>query len=342
MKAKWFLVILMVPVLLLISMPLSFKHAYAGAGHDLPPSDIGDRQAFLRFNSPSIASASDTVAMSYSLIDEAADKNIMHVTYFLTVINPDGQKVFSNVLHGHEGTVNVEFKPGDEGQKDYQINANYDNLAASYVADQAGLITVVGPVFDAIGTYDVNIEVSGIDFDNTFLPEPLKYSYALAVAETQRFDVQYQDMTFNVGVGSPSEIEEVVLKPESRQLIIQYPPEWQHFDNFQVYVDIPNEMMSGPFTAVFNGMELEVNEEKKDDKTTTLLLNGTHLDVMQTNDSMESMDGMDMSESSDPQNAIVITAASVVPEFPMALPVAAVALASAIVIVRKVKNRASY
>lgn len=68
------------------------------------------------------------------------------------------------MLHGHDGTVNVDFRPG--GNK-YMVNANYDNLAASYVADQAGVITVVGPVFSNAGTYKVDVEVSGIDYDNT-------------------------------------------------------------------------------------------------------------------------------------------------------------------------------
>ncbi len=271
--------------------------------------------------------------MSYSLMDEASGSNIQHVTYFLTVVDSEGQKAFSEVLHGHDGTVNVEFRSGSEGQQDYGINANYDNLAASYVADQAGLITVVGPVFDAPGAYKVGIEVSGIDFDNTFLAEPLKYDYALTVAEAQDFDVSYQDTRFNVSIISPSAVEKVVLEPESKQLVIQYPSELQHFDNFQVRVDVLNEMMSGPFTATFNGMELQVNEEEKDG-VTTLALNGTHLDIMQTSDGME---GMDMSDSTQ-QNAIVITATSVVPEFPVALPVAAIALASAIVIAGKVKR----
>jgi len=321
---------------LFVSLPLDY--AYGAGGHDLPPSDIGDRQAFLRFNAPSIASGSE-VSMSYSLIDESTGSNIQHVTYFLTVVDPEGQNAFSEVLHGHDGTVNVEFRSGSEGQENYKINANYDNLAASHVADQAGLITVVGPVFDNLGTYKVDIEVSGIDFDNTFLPEPLKYDYTLAIAEAQVFDVSYQEATFNVNIVSPSAVEEVTLEPERKQLIIQYPSgEWQHFDDFRVYVDIPNEMMYGPFTAVFNGMELEVSEERKDDKTTTLVLNGTHLDVLM-NDSADGMEGMDVNGPAQQQNAIVITATSAVPEFPLALPLAAAGLGLAIVIAREAKRR---
>lgn len=158
-------------------------NAYGQGGHhNLPPSDIGGREVFLSFNAPSIADPSEEIDMSYSFIDKATGKNVNHVTYFLTISDPQGNQTFSEVLHGHDGTVRLQFRPG-EGQ--YRVNANYDNLAASYVPDPAGLITVTGPVFAKQGNYTVNIEVNGIDYDNTFLPEPIKYQYSLIVASAQ-------------------------------------------------------------------------------------------------------------------------------------------------------------
>jgi len=233
------------------------------------------------------------------------------------------------VLHGHDGTVRLQFQPGGEGQ--YRVNANYDNLAASYVSDPGGLITVTGPVFAEPGTYTVNIEVNGIDYDNTFLPEPIKYQYSIVVASAQGFPVSYEGTNFNVNVTSPISIQNVTLKPESKQLIIQYPSgEWQHLDNFQVFVDIPKQMMSGPFTAVFNGMQMNVTQveqqQQSDDRTTSLLLNGSHLDLLQmTNQTsgggdddgggMQRMEGMNMTQPTTDagrqQNAIIITAAAI-------------------------------
>jgi len=302
-------------------------NAYGQAGHDLPPSNIGDRQVFLSFNAPSIADPSESIAMSYSFMDRATGKNVQHVTYFLSISNPQGKQIFSEALHGHDGTVNVQFRPG-EGQ--YKVNANYDNLAASYVADPGGAITIVGPVFIEQGSYKVNIEVNGIDYDNTFLPEPITYEYPLIVAPAQKFAVSYEEMNFNVSVSSPSQVENIELKPENKQLIIQYPRgEWQQFDDFQVYVDIPKEMMAGPFTAVFNGMDLIVSEEDKDDRTTTLILN-----VMQMNQS----GGMEGMEQAQQQNAIIVTATSVVPEFPFALLVAGAAISAALAVTRKIRT----
>jgi hypothetical protein len=301
-------------------------NAYGQGGHhNLPPSNIGGREVFLSFNAPPIADPSEEIDMSYSFMDKATGNNVNHVTYFLTISDPQGNQTFSEVLHGHDGTVRLQFKPG-EGQ--YRVNANYDNLAASYVPDPAGLITVTGHVFAEQGTYTVNIEVNGIDFDNTFLPEPIKYQYSLVVASAQEFPVSYEDTNFNVNVTSPLPVQNVTLKPENNQLIIQYPSgEWQHLDNFQVYVDIPKQMMSEPFTAVFNGMQMNVTQvqQQSDNRIISLLLNGSHLDLLQMTDQaseggdddggMQRMEGMNMTQSATDvgrqQNAIIITAAAI-------------------------------
>ena len=309
-------------------LSLISTNAYGQGGHhNLPPSNIGGREVFLSFNAPPIADPSEEIDMSYSFMDKATGNNVNHVTYFLSISDPQGNQTFSEVLHGHDGTVRLQFKPGGEGQ--YIVNANYDNLAASYVPDPAGLITVTGPVFAEPGTYMVNIEVNGIDYDNTFLPEPIEYQYSLVVASAQEFPVSYEGTNFNVNVTSPIPIQNVTLKPENKQLIIQYPSgEWQHLDNFQVYVDIPNQMMSGPFAAVFNGMQMnvtQVQQQQGDNRTTSsLLLNGSHLDLLQmTNQTsggdggggMQGMEGMNMTQSTTvdaarQQNAIIITAAA--------------------------------
>lgn len=339
-------VVVSTPLVLLLAVPVLFQYAFAAAGHDLPPSDLGGRKASLDFGTPAVASTSGPVGLYYSFVDLDTGKNIPHVTYVVTVASPEGRQVFSEVLHGHDGRIDLKFKPSDDGSErgQYRVNANYDNLAAGYVADYAGIIAVAGPVFASPGTYRVAVEVSGVDYDNTFLPEPLKYEHQLAVAETQRFAVSHNggEAEFDVAVSSlPSPVEGVELRPESRQLVIMYPEEeLMHFDDMQVTVEIQQEMMSGPFTASFNGIELGVREEQRDGDIVALVLNGTHLDIMQ----MEGSHAMDSetaaSMQSAPANVIVITATTVVPEFHVALPaVAAAVLAAAVALARKESSR---
>ena len=62
----------------------------------------------------------------------------------------------------------------------YRINANFDTLSASYVSDFSGPIKVIGKIFSP-GNYMVSLEVTGIDFDNLFLPSPLKFEFPVSI-----------------------------------------------------------------------------------------------------------------------------------------------------------------
>jgi hypothetical protein len=62
----------------------------------------------------------------------------------------------------------------------YRINANFDTLSASYMADYSGPIKVIGNIFSP-GNYTVTLEVMGVDFDNLFLPVPLKFKFPVSI-----------------------------------------------------------------------------------------------------------------------------------------------------------------
>ena len=57
------------------------------------------------------------------------------------------------------------------------MNANFDTLSANYIADYSGPIKVIGNIFSS-GNYTVSLEVTGVDFDNVFLPTPLKFEFS--------------------------------------------------------------------------------------------------------------------------------------------------------------------
>ena len=62
----------------------------------------------------------------------------------------------------------------------YRINAYFDTLSASYMADYSGPIKVVGNIF-SLSNYTVILEVTGVDFDNLFLPVPLKFEFPVSI-----------------------------------------------------------------------------------------------------------------------------------------------------------------
>jgi hypothetical protein len=159
----------------------NFKGAYGqgGHGHNLPPSIIGDREISLNFNNPQIISATEKNVINFALVDNKTGNNIPHVTYIVSIYNQENKNAFTANLHGHDGEIKLEFlNTGFEG---YNIQANYDTLAASYVSDFGSPIKIDGSIFSDPGKYRVVTEITGIDFDNTFLPEPLKYEYNIEV-----------------------------------------------------------------------------------------------------------------------------------------------------------------
>ncbi len=159
----------------------NIKGAYGqgGHGHNLPPSIIGDREISLNFNNPQIISATEKNVINFALVDNKTGNNIPHVTYIVSIYNQENKNAFTTNLHGHDGEIKLEFlNTGFEG---YNILANYDTLAASYVSDFGSPIKIDGSIFSDPGKYRVVTEITGIDFDNTFLPEPLKYEYNIEV-----------------------------------------------------------------------------------------------------------------------------------------------------------------
>lgn len=147
-------------------------------GHNLPSSIVGDRELFLNFNNPKIDSAAGKAVINFALVDNKTGNNISHVTYIVSIYNEE-KNMFTANLHGHNGEIKLEFH--NKAIEGYNINANYDSLSASYVSDFGSPIKIDGSVFSNPGKYRVVTEITGIDFDNTFLLEPLKYEYNIEV-----------------------------------------------------------------------------------------------------------------------------------------------------------------
>jgi hypothetical protein len=158
----------------------SYGQMLGGHGHNLPSSIVGDREIILNFNNPKIESAAEKGVINFALVDNKTGNNIPHVTYIVGIYNQDNKNMFTANLHGHNGEIKLEFH--NKAIEGYNINANYDSLSASYVSDFGSPIKIDGSVFSNPGKYRVVTEITGIDFDNTFLPEPLKYEYNIDVS----------------------------------------------------------------------------------------------------------------------------------------------------------------
>lgn len=312
------LVVVLVAAMLMI-LAFSSPEAYSQSADrmtsdqaHLPTANIGDRQASLDFSTnPEVASPADPLAISISLIDAKTGNSIPHVTYTVIIADAEGKQVFSELFHGHDSKVDARFVH-DDSVETYKVSGNYDTLSASYVSD-FGPIKVQGRVFSDSGDHKVTVEVIGIDFDNTFLPEPIKYEVTVPVTQRQSLSVNYQDRAFDVGIYSQMTISGALLDIENKQLVLR--TGGPHSGDLRMTLEIPTEMMSGPFSASYGSGMLDV-QESSSGEVTRLALTGAHADAEQSD--------------------IVISAASVIPEFPVGLAgaISAIGLVSVIVYFR--------
>jgi len=150
--------------------------AELGDGHNMPMVSLGDRNAMLAFIATQLP-ATKNVQLEFNLLDNKTGNNIQHTTY-LVIVSHKNQRLFTETVHSHNGHILMEFVPSTI--EPYRMNANFDTLSASYFADYSGPIKVIGHIFSP-RNYTVSLEVTGVDFDNLFLPTSLKFEFPLSI-----------------------------------------------------------------------------------------------------------------------------------------------------------------
>ena len=170
---------LLTPIICLSFISYSNAQIFAaelGDGHNMPMVSFGDRNAILAFVATQLP-ATKNVQLEFNLQDNKTGKNIQHTTYLVTVSH-ENQRLFTETVHSHDGHILMEFVPSMI--EPYRMNANFDTLSAGYIADYSGPIKVIGNIFSP-GNYTVSLEVTGVDFDNLFLPTPLKFEFPVSI-----------------------------------------------------------------------------------------------------------------------------------------------------------------
>jgi hypothetical protein len=176
-KIVVFIVILSAIALLNNISYVKVSVAQMGHGHNLPSANLGDREASLIFTTePSQLTSGNNVGFNFNLKDNKTGNNIPHVTYLVT-LKKDEQRLFTETVHTHDGNMRILFVP--DSTNPYKVSANFDGLSASYVSEFGSPIKINGPLFATPGNYSLSLEVTGVDFDNLFLPEPLKFDFSM-------------------------------------------------------------------------------------------------------------------------------------------------------------------
>jgi hypothetical protein len=301
-----------------------------------PPASLGDRKVALNFESnPKIIDVNQTANISINFEDLAKKQNIQHVTFRLEILKNE-KTIFTDFFHGHNGQVNLRIRSNNQSPP--SVNGNFDTLTNAWLADPESPIVINGKIFSIPGIYKTIVEVTTIDNDKTDLPTPLKYQFNIPVFASQSITADYQGTKFNIGTLSPFQLTDARLVQEKKQLVVTSNDTIDaHNPDFSMRIDLPKEMMSGPFVATLeDGTKLNITENGTNTSTRSLIITSMH------NANMTQTD--EASSNTTPNNihTIYISATNVVPEFPMRITAAlsGLAIATTISIIRK-SSRAS-
>lgn len=290
-----------------------------------PPASLGGRKVALNFeSSPKVISPNQNVNLKISFEDLGKQQNVQQVTLRMD-ISKDGKTIFSDFFYGSNGEVDLQFRPSNSSPT---VNGN-DNGIGAWMADPGSPVVVNGKVFSEPGIYKTIVEVTGIDNIKTDLPQPLDYQFNILVFANQSFPAKYQNMNFNINTVSPMKVANVQFLQEKKQLVLTSNDTLDPGNHdFTMRVDVPMEMMSGPFTATLDdGTQLVVAENKTDSSTLGLMITASA-----QSSNMTGMGGMQ-----NHTHSVIISATNVVPEFPFGIAsvMAALAITGVILAIKK-------
>jgi hypothetical protein len=120
-------------------------------------------------------SKSDNVTLQFSpnpnqkeLFGSTITPSLIDHLDYLVIISKDGNEVFHNQMHTHNGVLTLEFSPGSAP---VSVTGGESNSAHT----ETGPFYVSGPVFTGNGNYDISASIVGIEF-NPVTPSEDKFA----------------------------------------------------------------------------------------------------------------------------------------------------------------------
>lgn len=273
MKANcWGIATAFALALLLVGSVLNLTPAYGhGGGGDMVMASIGDRQVTLRVDmKPSLllAEAPQDATIQLRLFDSATDKNIEHVTYFITV-KKDDRALMREWFHAHDGNLFIKIRPTERDGT--IVNGPQEPILNGFLGSVDSPALAQGPIFLEGGLYTFNVEIFSIDFDKTLLDPPIKFDAFVSIGETVTYSTDGgEEITIRTFY---DKINDFNLDEENKIIKFSMPLNWDKQYLSQVplvheEVVIPrsfSELIADKYSAAINGVELPDNAVMVDD-----------------------------------------------------------------------------
>ncbi|MDE1866116.1 MAG: hypothetical protein KGI08_00195 [Thaumarchaeota archaeon] len=174
------------------------------AMENLPPASVGNRQVQLFIQvTPTIlySGSGQQPTVFFRWFDAKTNQTLSHISFFLT-ITKHNQLLFRELLHTHDGILNMEINPTNG--PDWTVYADKEPILNGWVPDNGDdPIVVDGPIFNEGGLYHFNIQMFSIDYDNNIFdttdnPASVpNFDAYLSVGDVSSHNLTYKGNTYN-------------------------------------------------------------------------------------------------------------------------------------------------
>jgi hypothetical protein len=232
-------------------------------------ASLGNRNAdlYIKMSPPvvtteTISNQAQKPVIQFRLFDSTTNESVNHVTYLITIEKGD-KRLLTDWFHDHAGDLRIQMSPRNASQ--IVVNGEQDPILNAYTGTPQSPVIASGPIFQEGGLYHFIIQIAGVDYDRTLLPEnqqPIFDGY-LSIGNTQNYTMPIDGKQLPVEITSYyDKLKMINFDQNNKQLNFEMPFDWNLsrikdvniFVHQEVSIPKPSPFASNVYSGTVNGL----------------------------------------------------------------------------------------
>lgn len=216
----------------------------------------------------------DQEQITITATDDKTKETAKNVTFLIGLYH-NNEMIFRNYFFAEDGILPIKVTLTQDEK--ITIHGEQDSLLGAWHGTETNPIEITGPLFDAGGLYNFEIEVRTIDEPTNIIEDSSVYNADLSIVTTESFpqkDLEDNNVDFRVK-SYFDKMSNFSYDPEAKQVVFEMPFDWSekrmsHIPVVHVEVHFPKdfaEFLTPSYSGFANGVELFKASVTVDDYT---------------------------------------------------------------------------
>lgn len=263
--------------ILVVSIVIPYAHFFGqltpafgdGLFEEKLSASLGDRKAdlYIKMSPPvvtteSIKNQTQKPVIQFRIFDSATNKSLNHVTYIITIEKGD-KRLLTDWFHDHAGDLRIQMNPRNSSQ--IVVNGEQDPILNTFMGTPQSPVIASGPIFQEGGLYHFIVQIAGVDYDRTLLPDnqqPIFDGY-LSVGNSQNYTMPIDGKKLPIKITSYyDKLNKINFDQTNKQLNFEMPFDWNLsrikdvniFVHQEVSIPKPSPFSANMYSGTVNGL----------------------------------------------------------------------------------------